>query len=87
MNKLYLVLLIWNIIVFVLYGIDKKKAVKHQYRISESTLLSCAFLFGSIGALSGMLYFHHKTKKMKFITSISLFLLLHISFCYWLVNI
>ena len=28
-----------NMITFVLYGIDKRKAVKNQWRIRESTLL------------------------------------------------
>lgn len=31
-----------NMITFVLYGIDKRKAVKNQWRIRESTLLLLA---------------------------------------------
>jgi uncharacterized membrane protein YsdA (DUF1294 family) len=40
------VLLIWNLIVFLLYGADKSKAKKGKRRISEKTLLVTAFLMG-----------------------------------------
>lgn len=53
----------WNIIVFLLYGIDKYKAVKNKWRISEKVLLICAVLMGGIGAYLGMRAFRHKTKK------------------------
>ncbi|RKV74785.1 MAG: DUF1294 domain-containing protein, partial [Streptococcus sp.] len=31
--------LLWNLIVFLLYGWDKRKAKKNHYRIPEKTLL------------------------------------------------
>ncbi len=58
--------LLWNMAVFALYGADKLYAKKNMRRISERTLLSSAFLLGGIGALFGMVVFHHKTSKMKF---------------------
>ena len=58
--------LIWNAMVFLLYGIDKRKAVRGAWRISEASLISVSFLMGSLGALFGMIVFNHKTKKMKF---------------------
>ncbi|AGM98434.1 DUF1294 domain-containing protein [Streptococcus iniae] len=60
------VLLIWNLMVFALYGLDKRKAVTNQWRISEKTLLWSSFLFGGLGALLGGKYFHHKTQKWYF---------------------
>ncbi len=57
---------IWNTFVFVLYGIDKYKAVKNRWRISEKLLLTCAFLMGSFGAVFGMKIFRHKTRKPLF---------------------
>jgi len=54
-----------NLFVFLFYGIDKWKAVHHRWRISESMLLGAA-VFGVFGALLGMLFWHHKTKKPKF---------------------
>ncbi|MEG0899083.1 MAG: DUF1294 domain-containing protein [Oscillospiraceae bacterium] len=60
------ILIIWNILVFSIYGIDKYKAQKGKWRISESTLIISAFLMGGLGAIFGMRIFHHKTKHLKF---------------------
>jgi uncharacterized membrane protein YsdA (DUF1294 family) len=46
--------------------IDKQKAIKHQWRISEYTLMLLAALGGSIGTLGAMYTFRHKTQKLKF---------------------
>ena len=62
---IYLILGI-NILSFILMGIDKYKAIKNKYRISENTLLLISILGGGIGTLLGMILFHHKTKKLKF---------------------
>ncbi len=43
--------------------IDKKRAIKGQYRISEKVLLSISAIGGSLGTWFGMYAFHHKTKK------------------------
>ena len=69
-------LLIINIITFIIYGIDKYKSIKHKYRISEATLIILAIIGGSIGAFFGMIIFHHKTKKKKFIITIPIIMLL-----------
>ena len=61
-----LLLLVWNGAVFFLYGIDKWKASRNKWRISEKTLVLSAFLFGGIGAFFGMKLFRHKTKRTKF---------------------
>ena len=57
-----------NIVSFFLYGIDKYKAKKNKWRISEATLLMIAIIGGSIGAWVGMRLWHHKTmhKKCKY---------------------
>lgn len=77
-------LLIINIITFIIYGIDKYKSIKHKYRISEKTLIILAILGGSIGAFLGMITFHHKTQKKKFIILIPIILLIWV---YILINI
>ncbi len=69
-------LLIINIITFIIYGIDKYKSIKHKYRISENTLIILAILGGSLGAFLGMIVFHHKTKKKKFVILIPIIMLL-----------
>ena len=55
-----------NLVAFFSYGIDKRKAVRGKWRISEAGLLTVALIGGSAGALAGMYFFHHKTKKWKF---------------------
>lgn len=62
----YLILGIWNLIVMLLYGIDKQKAKKKKRRISEKTLLICSLLGGGIGGFLGMIFFRHKTKHLLF---------------------
>ena len=71
-------LIIINIISFLLFGIDKKRSIKKEYRISEYTLISISFLGGAIGSILGMIIFHHKTKKSKFIILIPIALLINI---------
>ena len=59
-------LLAVNSLTFLLYGIDKYKAKKGRWRISEATLLTMAAIGGSIGAWAGMRTWHHKTMHKKF---------------------
>ena len=59
-------LLAINAVAFIMYGIDKYKAKKAKWRISEATLLLLAVLGGSIGAWMGMKVWHHKTMHKKF---------------------
>ena len=87
MNNLITVFLIWNAIVMLLYGIDKLLAKKRGRRISEFTLLLCAFLFGGIGAMTGMVFFCHKTSKKKFLILIPISLIVGIATMYWVYKI
>ena len=59
-------LLLMNLIAFVLMGLDKRRARRDQWRISEKTLFLPAVLGGSLGAIAGMRLFHHKTKHWYF---------------------
>ena len=54
MKIIGILFLIWNIIVFFVYGTDKLLAKKRARRIRETTLILTAFLFGGIGAMFGM---------------------------------
>ena len=72
---IYLVLI--NILSFILFGIDKYKAIKNKYRISENTLIGLSTIGGSIGSLLGMILFKHKTKKLKFKIIIPLLILIN----------
>ena len=66
MNIILGYLLAVNITSFLLYDIDKYKAKKGRWRISEATLLLMAVIGGSIGAWAGMRLWHHKTIHKKF---------------------
>lgn len=66
MRELYLYLAVVNVVAFALYGLDKYKAKTGAWRIPEKTLLGIAAIGGSIGALVGMNFFHHKTKHWYF---------------------
>ena len=80
MMKIILVyLLAVNIATFFLYGIDKYKAKKNQWRISEATLLTMAAIGGSIGAWTGMRIWHHKTMHKKFKYGIPLIIILQVA--------
>ncbi len=63
-----------NALAFLLMLIDKQKARKRKWRISEATLLWSAALGGSVGALAGMYCFRHKTRHRKFTVGVPLIL-------------
>ncbi len=68
-----------NILTFLVFGIDKWKAKKNRWRISEATLLILAIIGGSIGALLGMKIWHQKTLHAKFKYGVPLILLAQIA--------
>ena len=72
-------LLAINVVTFIVYGVDKYKAKKAKWRISEATLLLLAVLGGSIGAWMGMKVWHHKTMHKKFKYGIPAILLIQIA--------
>jgi uncharacterized membrane protein YsdA (DUF1294 family) len=59
--------------------IDKQKAIRNQWRISEKTLFMVAIMGGSVGSLLGMTYFRHKTKHVKFVVGFWLIAIIQIS--------
>jgi uncharacterized membrane protein YsdA (DUF1294 family) len=65
-----------NLVALVLYAYDKMMARKGDRRISEKSLLLLALL-GPFGALAGMRWFRHKTRKMKF-KLVPLFAIVHV---------
>ncbi len=56
-----------NIVVFVIYGLDKFLAISEQSRISERMLHVLALIGGVIGATLAMIIFRHKIMKMPFV--------------------
>ena len=88
MNIILGYLLAVNITSFLLYGIDKYKAKKGRWRISEATLLLMAVIGGSIGAWGGMRIWHHKTMHKKFKYGIPVIIIFQVALAvYLLINI
>jgi uncharacterized membrane protein YsdA (DUF1294 family) len=61
-----------NFAAFVMYGIDKRKAIRGKWRTPESALLGIAIAGGSLGAWAGMYAFRHKTRHKKFVIGVPL---------------
>lgn len=76
-------LAIINIVAFIMFGIDKFKAKHSMWRTPERVLMLAAFVGGSIGALSGMLLFRHKTRHKLFIIGVPMILLLQLLLIIW----
>ncbi len=75
--KLLLIILISyavgiNLFGFILMGVDKHKAERNAWRVSEVTLFMAAVFGGSLGCMAGMRVFHHKTKHWKFLIGMPL---------------
>lgn len=79
---LYIVII--NVITFFAYGLDKLKSQVKAQRISERMLWLLTLMGGSIGALAGMHFFRHKTKKVSFQLVVTLILLVQIALLYWI---
>ena len=87
MNWTYIIigyLVLANVVTFFTYGIDKCKAKKEKWRISEATLLLTAVFGGSIGAWLGMKAFHHKTMHKKFYIGVPTIIILQMMLAVWL---
>ena len=83
-------LLLWvvaaNIVAFILYGIDKRRAKRHAWRIPEAVLLGIAVVGGSIGAIVSMFLFRHKTKHPAFRIGLPAILIIQIIFAILLIK-
>ncbi|WP_313167060.1 DUF1294 domain-containing protein [Streptococcus parasuis] len=79
-----LFLMIWNLVVFLVYGLDKGKARKGSYRISEKTLLMMTYVGGGLGAWAGGTHFRHKTQKKYFQLAWAVGVLIDALLIYWM---
>ena len=83
MKTTILYLIAINVVTFLVYGLDKWKAKRDAWRISETTLLLLAAAGGSVGALLGMQIFRHKTKHVKFTVGVPAILLVQVALVIW----
>lgn len=81
---LLLYLLVINLIGFTIMGLDKRKAQRNEWRISEKTLWIVALFGGALGTTVGMQVFRHKTKHLTFKIGFPALLLVWIILLYYL---
>lgn len=79
-----LYLLLINGVGFLLMGIDKRRAKRGAWRISEKSLFLSSLLGGTVGAILGMRVFHHKTKHWYFRYGLPALLVLQLALAGWL---
>lgn len=77
---------ILNLCGFLSMYIDKKRAIKHQWRISEKTLFLIALLGGSAGSILGMNRFRHKTKHWRFTVGMPVILAVQIALLFFFLH-
>lgn len=56
-----------NLAGFAIMGIDKRRAVRRAWRVSEASLFFTALIGGSLGSVIGMYTFRHKTRHWYFV--------------------
>ena len=78
MKYFIIYIIIINIIAFIMYGSDKRKAIQGSFRTPEKVLIGVAIIGGSVGAYSGMHMFHHKTKHAKFFIGVPLIIIVQV---------
>lgn len=75
-------LILMNIFSFAVFWIDKEKAKKRKWRVSEKNLFLLAILLGSPGCILGMHILRHKTKHPRFYLGMPVILIFQIVIFY-----
>lgn len=67
-----------SLILCIFMYVDKERAKKKEWRISEKTLMTLATVGGACGGVLGMYLFRHKTKHNKFAFGFPILAAIHI---------
>ena len=81
---LLIYLAVVNVVTFIVYGADKRRAKKERRRVPEKTLFLLALIGGSVGAWAGMYTFRHKTRHWYFVWGIPAILVIQVALAVWL---
>lgn len=87
MNYVYIILLyllLVNVVAFIAYWNDKRKAKSKAWRTPEATLLFLAAIGGSVGAWAAMQLFHHKTNHPQFYIGVPFLFFVQVGVALWL---
>ena len=82
-QNILIYLLVINLFGFFIMWLDKHKAKKGAWRISEKTLFIVTALGGGIGTTAGMYVFRHKTQKLNFVIGFPFITVLEIIGIVW----
>lgn len=77
-------LIIVNIAGILVMAIDKRKAIKKEWRIPEKMLFFTSIIGGSLGTWAGMYMFRHKTKHWYFCLGMPLIFFIHVALAVWI---
>lgn len=90
MNNAFLIItsvvLLINIVAFFYVGADKKQSREHSERTPEVNFFVFSIFFGSLGILTGMYFFRHKTKKANFVFGITAILIQHLTLSWFIIK-
>lgn len=75
-----------NIAGLAFMGIDKSRARKGAWRISEKMLFGISLIGGSVGTWVGMYMFRHKTRHWYFVIGMPFILVLQIVLVVYLIK-
>jgi len=66
-NFIFLIIyIVLGLATFIMYIVDKNRAIKQQWRIPEFTLHMLELSGGWVGGLLAQQYFRHKNKKLSY---------------------
>lgn len=75
-----------SLVSVVVCSVDKIRAQKNEWRISEATLFMLSFLGGAAAMLATMKTIRHKTKHKRFMIGLPIIIALHIVLIYFIVR-
>lgn len=88
-EKLYLALGVYLVAVNLLAAIltisDKRRSIRHRFRIPEKVLFLAAILGGSIGEYVTMRIIRHKTLHKRFMWGLPAIIVLQLAAAAWLI--
>ena len=69
---------VMNLVGIICMWSDKRRAIRHAWRIPEKSLFLISLLGGSVGTWAGMYLFRHKTKHWYFVIGMPFILIVQI---------
>ena len=67
-----------NIVTFLAFASDKRRAARRRWRIPEKTLLGLSLIGGATGGIIAMYCFRHKIRKPAFVYGLPVMLLFQV---------